>query len=43
MLDIKYIKENPEEVIARLQKKGKEAREECLQEQITQARKSKEA
>ncbi len=27
MLDIKYIKENPEEVIARLQKKGKEARE----------------
>ena len=28
MLDIKYIKENPEEVIARLQKKGKDAREE---------------
>jgi seryl-tRNA synthetase len=27
MLDIKYIKENPEEVIARLQKKGKDARE----------------
>ena len=27
MLDIKYIKENPEEVIARLAKKGKEARE----------------
>ena len=26
MLDIKYIKENPEEVIARLQKKGKDAR-----------------
>ena len=31
MLDIKYIKENPEEVIARLQKKGKEAREEIEQ------------
>ncbi len=28
MLDIKYIKEKPEEVIARLQKKGKDAREE---------------
>lgn len=28
MLDIKYIKENPEEVIARLAKKGKDAREE---------------
>ncbi len=28
MLDIKYIKENPEEVIARLQKKGKDARAE---------------
>ena len=27
MLDIKYIKENPEEVIARLQIKGKDARE----------------
>ncbi len=27
MLDIKYIKESPEEVIARLQKKGKDARE----------------
>ncbi len=27
MLDIKYIKENPEEVIALLQKKGKDARE----------------
>ena len=27
MLDIKYIQENPEEVIARLQKKGKDARE----------------
>ena len=27
MLDIKYIKENPEEVIARLVKKGKDARE----------------
>ncbi len=27
MLDIKYIRENPEEVIARLQKKGKDARE----------------
>ena len=27
MLDIKYIKEQPEEVIARLQKKGKDARE----------------
>ena len=27
MLDIKYIKEKPEEVIARLQKKGKDARE----------------
>ena len=28
MLDIKYIKENPAEVIARLEKKGKDAREE---------------
>ena len=28
MLDIKYIKENPEEVIARLAKKGKDARAE---------------
>ncbi len=28
MLDIKYIKENPEEVIARLAKKGKDAKEE---------------
>ena len=28
MLDIKYIKENPDEVIARLAKKGKDAREE---------------
>ncbi len=28
MLDIKYIKENPEEVIARLAKKGKDARDE---------------
>ena len=28
MLDIKYIKEKPEEVIARLEKKGKDAREE---------------
>ena len=27
MLDIKYIKENPEEVIARLAVKGKDARE----------------
>lgn len=27
MLDIKYIKENPEEVVARLQKKGKDAME----------------
>ena len=27
MLDIKYIRENPEEVIARLQIKGKDARE----------------
>ena len=31
MLDIRYIKENPEEVIARLQKKGKEARAEIEQ------------
>ena len=31
MLDIKYIKENPEEVIARLQKKGKDAKEEIEQ------------
>ena len=31
MLDINYIKQNPEEVIARLQKKGKEAREEIEQ------------
>ena len=28
MLDIKYIKENPDEVIARLKKKGKDAEEE---------------
>ena len=28
MLDIKYIKENPDEVIARLAKKGKDAKEE---------------
>ena len=28
MLDIKYIKEKPEEVLARLQKKGKDATEE---------------
>ena len=28
MLDIKYIRENPEEVIARLAKKGKDAKEE---------------
>ena len=27
MLDIKYIKDNPEEVIARLAKKGKDAKE----------------
>ena len=27
MLDIKYIKENPEEVIARLAKKGKDAKD----------------
>ena len=31
MLDIKYIKENPEEVIERLRIKGKEAREEIEQ------------
>ena len=31
MLDIKYIKENPEEVIARLAKKGKDAKEEIEQ------------
>jgi len=31
MLDIKYIKEKPEEVIARLAKKGKDAREEIEQ------------
>ena len=31
MLDIKYIKENPEEVIARLQKKGKDAKAEIEQ------------
>ncbi len=31
MLDIKYIKENPEEVIERLQKKGKDAREDIEQ------------
>ena len=31
MLDIKYIKENPEEVIARLAKKGKDAKEEIAQ------------
>ena len=28
MLDIKYIKENPQEVVARLAMKGKEAQEE---------------
>ena len=31
MLDIRYIKENPEEVIARLAKKGKDAKEEIAQ------------
>ena len=31
MLDIKYIKENPEELIARLAKKGKDAKEEIAQ------------
>ena len=31
MLDIRYIKEKPEEVIARLQKKGKDAKEEIEQ------------
>ena len=31
MLDIKYIKENPDEVIARLAKKGKDAKEEIAQ------------
>ena len=31
MLDIKYIKEKPEEVIARLAKKGKDAKEEIAQ------------
>ena len=31
MLDIKYIKENPEEVIARLAKKGKDAKEDIAQ------------
>jgi seryl-tRNA synthetase len=31
MLDIKYIKEKPEEVLARLQKKGKDAKEEIAQ------------
>ena len=31
MLDIKYIKENPDEVIARLAKKGKDAKEEIEQ------------
>ena len=31
MLDIKYIKENPEEVIARLAKKGKDAKDEIEQ------------
>ena len=30
MLDIKLIKENPEDVIARLAAKGKEAREEVM-------------
>ena len=31
MLDIRYIKENPDEVIARLAKKGKDAKEEIAQ------------
>ena len=31
MLDIKYIKENPDEVIARLKNKGKDAAEEISQ------------
>ncbi len=31
MLDIKYIKENPDEVLARLAKKGKDAKEEIAQ------------
>ena len=31
MLDIKYIKEKPDEVIARLYKKGKDASEEIAQ------------
>ena len=31
MLDIKYIKENPDEVVARLAKKGKDAKEEIAQ------------
>ena len=31
MLDIKYIKENPDEVIARLEKKGKDAKDEIAQ------------
>ena len=31
MLDIKYIKERPDEVIARLAKKGKDAAEEIAQ------------
>ena len=31
MLDIKYIKENPDEVIARLAKKGKDAKDEIEQ------------
>ena len=34
MLDIKYIKENPEEVIERLRIKGKEAREEIEQIEV---------
>ena len=31
MLDIRYIKENPDEVLARLAKKGKDAKEEIAQ------------
>ena len=31
MLDIRYIKEKPDEVIARLAKKGKDAQEEIAQ------------
>ncbi|MBO7175970.1 MAG: serine--tRNA ligase, partial [Clostridia bacterium] len=31
MLDIRYIKEKPDEVIARLAKKGKDAKEEIAQ------------